>query len=133
MRFKAMVSVPIALVAVVMASGTAGADPSNASRSIQLDLECEVLGDLTITVNGNGRFSPGLVSGSTQVGTPYEIHNTITFTAPDGTTEVEHEDFSRPAPRNSRHDECTFSALLEFEYGTVEIDGHALITYTPTR
>jgi hypothetical protein len=102
----------VALVTVVgpvigLATGPAGADPTNAKRSNVFPITCEENGTLTIVTNGNGRWTPGLVTTNNQVGHPYELHSSGSFTPTGGATQTFTEDFVKPAPRNGRLDVCT--------------------------
>lgn len=110
----------------------AGADPVNAKKGQLIPIVCAELGSLTVSVNGNAALSPGLVITSTQVGIPYELHASGTFTPNDGSPpQTFTEDVVKPAPRNGRLDVCTFSLVENDPYGTVVFDGTVKISYTP--
>jgi hypothetical protein len=111
--------------------GMAGADPVNAKNGQLLSVSCDKLGDFTVAVNGNGKFSPGLLIDSTQVGVPYEVHGTNTFIPPGGPAQTESFDAAHNAPRNGRLDECTFHAEGSGDFGTFIVDGTVKISYTP--
>jgi hypothetical protein len=86
-----------------LAAVPAGAVPTNGET---LHLECDVLGSTDIATNlGNGQWTPGFVTGSSQRLIPYAFH--FEFTPPGGPTFT--DDVSKPAPRNGRLDRCTFS------------------------
>ena len=129
------------LALIVAAAGlgllpdAAGADPVNAKKGQLIPLVCDELGSVTVAVNGNGAFTPGLVVTSTQVGVPYEIHASGTFTPhdPNFPTETFTDDNVKPAPRNRRLDVCTFHVEWSDDYGTVVFDGVAKISYTPIK
>jgi hypothetical protein len=127
-------SVALGVAAMVLASaGAAGADPTNAKKGEVLTIECDSgLGSLTVAVNGNGEFTPGLVTTSTQVGIPYRFHIEGTFTPSDG-GEPEHfvDDSAKAAPHNGRLAMCTFHQEGSDENGTFVFDGTVWISYTP--
>lgn len=106
---------------------TAGADPVREP----LDLRCDVLGPVTITVPADAPFTPGLVAGSTRVGIPWSLTVTSTFTPTGGTPQTVTEAYSRPAPRHDRQDRCTFHAEGGDAAGSYVVDGVVLIAYTP--
>src|SRR5687768_255350 len=92
-----------------VASGSAGADPVNAKKAELLTMVCDSgLGTLQIATNGNGQWTPGLVTTSTQVGIPYEFHISGSFTPTGGVPETFTEDFVKRAPRHGRLATCTF-------------------------
>ena len=77
----------------------ANADPKNGL----LPLECDGLGSLEIAIPGNGiATTPGLVATSTQVGIPYAITLTGTFTPVGGEPEPLLDVYERRAPAHDR-------------------------------
>jgi hypothetical protein len=118
----------IALIALGVAP--ASADPQKGDL---LELECDVLGAVEVVVLSNGRGSPGLVVGSTQVGIPYRIHVEGTFTPVGGAPESFVDEWSKPAPQNGRLDHCTFHQEGSDPFGSFELDGEVWISYTPAK
>ena len=116
-----------AVLGGVMAA-PAGADPQ---KGEVLDLSCDVLGDIQVVVFSNGRGSPGLLVGGNQVGIPYALDLTVTFTPTGGDPMTEVEQFEKPAPRNGRLDHCTFHQEESDPSGTFVLDGEVWISYTP--
>ena len=107
----------------------ANADPKNGL----LSLECDELGSVEIAIPGNGiATTPGLVATSTQVGIPYAITLTGTFTPLSGEPEPILDVYRRPAPAHDRLDHCTFHQEGTNESGSFELDGDVWISYTPT-
>jgi hypothetical protein len=107
----------------------ANADPKNGL----LPLECDELGPLAIAIPGNGiATTPGLVATSTQVGIPYAITLTGTFTPVGGDPEPIFDLYERPAPAHERLDHCTFHQEGTNEAGSFVLDGDVWISYTPT-
>lgn len=130
--WKAVVVALSAATMVVGVAGAAGADPTNAKKGEILEIECDGgLGTLTVALNGNGEFTPGLVTTSTQVGIPYEVHIEGSFTPPGGQPQPFADDSVKPAPRNGRLAVCTFHEEGEDEEGTFVLDGTVRISYTP--
>ena len=112
--------------------GAAGADPVNAKKGELIAIVCDQLGSLTVAVNGNGEFTPGLVTTSTQVGIPYEVHTSGTFTPNDGSpAQTFTDDVVKRGPRNGRLDECSFHSEGTDAYGSFVFDGSVKISYTP--
>jgi hypothetical protein len=122
----------VAALAIAAVSGAlaapAGADPK---KGEVLEIDCDILGTLDVVVFSNGRTSPGLVVGSTQVGIPYRFHIEGSFTPVGGEPEFFVDDITKPAPRNGRLDHCTFHQEESNEFGSFEADGEVWISYTP--
>jgi hypothetical protein len=113
----------------VTAAGPAAADPS---RGDSLTLHCDALGDVDIaSPPGGGAWTPGLVSGSTRVLTPYAFDISGSFTPSDGgETETFEEHTAKPAPHNGRLDTCTFGDSGSDETGTFSFEGTVELSYT---
>jgi hypothetical protein len=119
---------------VAVLPGTAGADPIKPKTSSVFPIECEHLGSLTVATNGNGDFTPGHVTTSTQVGIPYELHLSGSFTPSDGgPTETFTEEHVKRGPRNGRLDVCTFHVEASDEFGSFEFGGTVKISYSPLK
>ncbi|UDY34545.1 hypothetical protein [Dermatobacter hominis] len=131
---RMLIGVAVACALVVGSQAGAGADPVNAPKGEVLDIECDSgLGALTVALNGNGEFTPGHVTTSTQVGIPYAFHLEFTFTpsgagAPEAWTE---DSAKNGGPRNGRLATCTFSEVQEAPDGVFAVAGTVWITYTP--
>jgi hypothetical protein len=113
----------------------ANADPTGGV----IPLECDELGSVAIVIPGNGiATAPGLVVGSTQVGVPYAITLTGTFTPVGGEPEPILDAFERRAPAHDRLDHCTFHQEGANEFGSFVLDGdvfdlvHAVALADPT-
>jgi hypothetical protein len=118
--------------AIGILAGPVSADPVNAKKGEILEIECDSgLGTLTVALNGNGDFTPGHVTTSTQVGIPYKAHFEFTFTPTGGTPQTETEDIAKKGPRNGRLAVCTFHEEGSDEEGAFAIDGTVWISYTP--
>jgi hypothetical protein len=128
---KALIAVLGTATMVLGAAGAAHADPTNAKKGEVLTIECDQgLGSLTVALNGNGDWTPGHVTTSTQVGIPYKLHIEGSFTPIGGDPEAFVEDSEKRAPRNGRLAVCTFEQAGEDEFGTFEISGTVWISYT---
>jgi hypothetical protein len=124
----------VIFVLAIATFGLAQAAPAAADpKGDILELECDRLGTLEVVVFSNGPFAPGLVVGSNQVLIPYDFHIEGSFTPIGGAPETFTDDFAKAAPRHGRTDHCTFHEEGSDEFGSFEIDGEVLISYTPTR
>jgi hypothetical protein len=125
----------VAATAATLAVGVAGpaaADPP-ASRGDSITLTCDALGEVDmVSPPGGGQWTPGLVSGSTRVLTPYSFDIVGTFTpAGGGDSETFEEHAAKNAPHNGRLDTCTFSESGSDEDGSFAIEGTVKLSYTP--
>jgi len=126
----------IALLALASSIGLSlgVAVPANADpkRGV-IPLECDELGSLEIVVAGTtAPASPGLAVLSTQVGIPFAISLSGTFTPVGGQPEPFLDVYSRRAPSHQRIDHCTFHQEGATGSGSFVIDGDLWISYTPT-
>ena len=118
-----------ALAAVAIAP-TAGADPSGAKNSLQINAVC-VGEPLQVVVNGNGEFTPAHVVGSTSVFIPTAFDTTFTFTPTGGSTETNHDTSAKAAPISN-----TITCTIPFQsfsspFGTFTIEGTVTGFMTP--
>jgi hypothetical protein len=121
-----------ALAMLLGSAAGAGADPVNAPKGEVISIDCDSgLGSLTVALNGNGDFTPGHVTTSTQVGIPYALHIEGSFTPTGGEPETFVEDIAKRAPRNGRLAVCTFHEEGQDEEGAFTFDGTVWISYTP--
>ena len=111
----------------VALAGPAAADPPREPFTLQ----CDLLGEVSISVPAGGPYTPGLVVGDTRVGLPYSLSSTYTYTPTGGVPEATTYAYSKPAPAHDRKDRCTWQEAGSDELGTYTIDGEVLITYTP--
>ena len=132
-RIGAAGAAALAMTVGPLLAGPAGADPVNAKKGEILPISCEVNGDLTVATNGNGDWTPGLVTTNNQVGNPYEFHIVGSFTPTDGEPQPFTEDSVKRAPHNGRLDTCTFHQEGTDENGSFSIDGVVKISFTPAK
>jgi hypothetical protein len=126
----------IALLALASSIGLSlgVAGPSNADpKGGVVPLECDMLGSIAIVVAGTiAPSTPGLAVVSTQVGVPYAITLSGTFTPVGGEPEPFLDVYERRAPAHQRIDHCTFHQEGATGSGSFVIDGDLWISYTPT-
>jgi hypothetical protein len=129
---KVLATAFAALGVVGLTAVGAGADPVNAKKGEVLAINCDAgLGALEVAVNGNGAFTPGMVTTSTQVGIPYEVHIVGTFTPTGGAPMPFRDDAVKKAPRNGRLATCTFNQTDTSPEGVATISGTVKISFTP--
>jgi hypothetical protein len=131
MRYKVLAGMLGVVTVIAGGAGAAGADPTNAKKSEVIPITCDINGSLTVATNGNGEWTPGLVTTNNQVGIPYEFHITGTFTPTGGSPESLADDSVRRAPHNGRLDTCTFHQEGSDEFGSFVVDGTVKISFTP--
>lgn len=118
--------------AVSLGLGLGLAAPAQADPPrVPIDLVCDEIGPVTITVPGNGAYTPGLVAGSTLVGIPYAFTFSGTFTPNGGEPQPFFESYGRPAPAHDRLDRCTFTSVSEDEFGVSVTDIVIWLSHTP--
>ena len=123
----------LALAAPIgLSLGVATPTSADPKRGV-IPLECEKLGSLAVVVASRGTAAtPGLAVLSTQVGIPYKITLSGTFTPVGGEPEPFFDEYLRRAPAHERLDHCTFHQEGTNEFGSFVIDGDILISYTPS-
>jgi hypothetical protein len=119
-----------ALTAVAIAP-TAGADPTQAKNSMQIEAVCPGAAPYTVVVNGNGEFTPAHLLGSTAVFIPTAFDTTFTFTPVGGSTEMDHDTSAKAAPITN-----TITCTIPFQsfpspFGTFTIEGTVTGFLTP--
>jgi hypothetical protein len=109
---------------------TAVADPTHGKNALQLQIVC---GGKTyqVVVNGNGRFTPAHIVGSTSVLVPHSLDLTTTFTPTGGSTMTQHQTLTKAGP--VKH---LLSCTIPFQSfaspgGTFTIAGTATAVITP--
>jgi hypothetical protein len=130
MKRRLLVLAAGALAAVAIAP-TAGADPTNARNSLQLQAVCGTQ-TYTVVVNGNGEFTPAHLIEGTSVFIPTGFDITSTFTPTGGSTETETDTSAKAAPTN----EDTITCTIPFQsftspFGTFTLEGSVTGFLTP--
>jgi hypothetical protein len=131
MKRRLLVLVAMGALAAVAIAPTAGADPTNARNSLQLQAVCGTE-TFTVVVNGNGEFTPAHLIGSTSVFMPTAFDITSTFTPTGGSTETETDTSAKAAPTN----EDTITCTIPFQsftspFGTFTLEGSVTGFLTP--
>jgi hypothetical protein len=119
-----------AVLALAVFVPAASADPVRAKNSLTFPATCDNGQSVTVVVNGNGRFTPAHVVGTTAVFVPQALDITFEFTPTGGTTETETETASKP---NIHGDlvTCSFDVTQSFPEGTFHLFGTATGFFTP--
>ena len=123
----AFVAAAVAAAALV---APAGADPIHAKNAMKVQATCGTK-TLTAVVNGNGKFTPAHILGSTAVFVPTTLNLTFTFTPTGGTTMTTHN----TATKSSRI-KNTMTCIIPFQsfpspQGTFTIQGTVTGFLTP--
>src|SRR2546426_11397494 len=122
MKRRLLVLIVSCALAAVAIAPTAGADPTNAKNSSQLQAVCGTQ-TYNVVVNGNGEFTPAHLIGSTLVFIPTAFNITSTFTPTGGSTMTETDTSAKAAPLQS-----TITCTIPFQsfsspFGTFTIAG----------
>jgi hypothetical protein len=130
MKRRLLVLVASGALAAVAIAPTAGADPTNARNSLQLQAVCGTQ-TYNVVVNGNGEFTPAHLLGSTSVFIPTAFHITSTVTPTGGSTMTETDTSAKAAPLQN-----TINCTIPFQsfsspFGTFTIEGTVTGFLTP--
>ena len=119
-----------AVLALAVLVPTAAADPLNAKNSFAFPVTCDDGQTVQVVVNGNGRFTPAHVLGSTAVFVPQAFDTTFEFTPTGGTTQTETDSASKP---NVHGDlvTCSVDVTQTLPFGTIHLFGTATGFFTP--
>lgn len=130
MRRGLLVAACVVCLATVLAP-VAGADPSNAKSSALVTAVCG--GEtITVSVNGNGEFTPAHDVASSAVFIPTAFNLTFTFTPTGGDPESELDTSAKAAPIKDTVT-CTIplQTLFSAPEGTATIEGTVTGFWTP--
>jgi len=118
-----------AVLALAVFVPAASADPLNAKNSLAFPATCGGQA-VQVVVNGNGRFTPAHVVGSTAVFVPQAFNITFEFTPTGGMTETMIDTSTKP---NVHGDlvTCSFDVTDSFPDGTLHLFGTATGFFTP--
>jgi hypothetical protein len=123
----------LAVWAAAAISPVAGADPTQAKRSTLITADCGGQA-VTVSVNGNGEFSPAHDVDSTSVFVPTAFDLTFTFTPTGGSPESETDTSSKAAPiANTVTCDIPLQTLFTGPDGTGTIEGTVTGFWTPRR
>jgi uncharacterized lipoprotein NlpE involved in copper resistance len=117
--------------AVAIASPVAGADPTHAKNSTLITADCG--GQMvTVSVNGNGEFTPAHDVASSSVFVPTAFVLTFTFTPTGGAPEPETDTSSKAAPiADTVTCDIPLQTLFAGPEGVATIEGTVTGFWTP--
>jgi hypothetical protein len=127
--FKRCAALGVAVLGLAVFAPAASADPLNAKNSLAFPATCDGQ-TVQVVVNGNGRFTPAHVVGTTAVFVPQALDVTFEFTPPGGPTETETEMVSKPHIHGDLVT-CSFDVTESFPFGTLHLFGTATGFFTP--
>jgi hypothetical protein len=123
----------LAVWAAAAISPVAGADPTQAKNSTLITADCGGHA-VTVSVNGNGEFSPAHDVDSTSVFVPTAFDLTFTFTPTGGSPESETDTSSKAAPiKNTVTCDIPLQTLFAGPEGSATIEGTVTGFWTPRR
>ena len=112
----------------------ASADPSHAKNATHVQAICGTQ-TVNVVVNGNGKFTPAHVVGSTKMFIPTALNLTFTFTPTHGTATTDTERVSKASPTHRGTTTCTIplQTLQSGPQGTATIQGSVTGFFTPVK
>ena len=120
----------ICALSIAALAPSAAADPTQAKNATQLELVCNGT-PYQVAVNGNGKFTPAHIIGSTGVVVPYSLDITFTFTPPGGPTQTQTQTSAKGGPHKGAVN-CTIPfQSFTGPQGTFTIQGTATGFLTP--
>lgn len=114
---------------------SATADPGHAKKAAHVHAICGTQ-TVNVVVNGNGKFTPAHVVGSTKVFIPTALHLTFTFTPTNGQpAQTNTQNAAKASPTKHRTVTCTIplQTLFSGPQGTMTIQGSVTGFFTPAR
>jgi hypothetical protein len=110
------------------------ADPGNAKNASHVQALCGTQ-TVNVVVNGNGRFTPAHVVGSTKVFIPTALNLTFTFTPKTGTPTVDTSNIQKASPTKRGTVTCTIplQTLFSSPQGSTTIQGSVTGFFTPAK
>jgi hypothetical protein len=123
----------LAVWAAAAISPVAGADPTQAKNSTLITADCAGQA-ITVSVNGNGEFTPAHDVTSTSVFVPTAFDLTFTFTPAGGSPEPETDTSSKAAPiEDTVTCDIPLQTLFAGPEGSATIEGTVTGFWTPRR
>jgi hypothetical protein len=128
----------LTLVAAGAAAGAlalpAAADPGHAKNAGHIQAICGTQ-TVNVVVNGNGKFTPAHVVGSTKMFIPTALSLTFTFTPTNGTPETNTQNVHKASPPKHGTIMCTIpmQTLDSGPQGTATIQGSVTGFFTPVK
>jgi len=127
-----------ALVALVAVAGLlalpAAADPGHAKSASHVPALCGTQ-TVDVVVNGNGKFTPAHVVGSTKVFVPTALNLTFTFMPTNGSPVVDTQNVRKAGPAKRGTVTCTIplQTLFSGPEGSATIQGSVTGFFTPAK
>lgn len=128
----------LTLFAIAAAAGAlalpATADPGHAKNATHVQAICGSQ-TVNVVVNGNGKFTPAHVVGSTKVFVPTALNLTFTFTPTGGTAQTSTQNVHKASPTHRGTITCTIpmQTLESGPQGTATIQGSVTGFFTPVK
>jgi hypothetical protein len=112
----------------------ASADPGHAKNAGHVQALCGTQ-TVNVVVNGNGRFTPAHVVGSTKVFIPTALNLTFTFTPTSGTPTVNTDNAQKASPTKRGTVTCTIplQTLFSGPQGSMTLQGSVTGFFTPAK
>lgn len=119
-------------VGVAVIASSALADPIHAKNASQVHALCGTT-TVNVVVNGNGKFTPAHVIGSTSMFIPTALNLTFRFTPAGGAAVVDTQTAAKAAPAKTGTVTCTIplQTLFSGPQGSATIQGTVTGFYTP--
>jgi hypothetical protein len=112
----------------------ATADPGHAKNAGHIQAICGTQ-TVNVVVNGNGKFTPAHVVGSTKMFIPTALSLTFTFTPTNGTPQTDTQNVQKASPTHRGTTSCTIplQTLDSGPQGTATIQGSVTGFFTPVK
>jgi len=112
----------------------ATADPGHAKNAGHVQAICGTQ-TVNVVVNGNGKFTPAHVVGSTKMFIPTALNLTFTFTPTNGTPQTNTQNVHKASPTHRGTVTCTIAmqTLESGPQGTATIQGTVTGFFTPVK
>ena len=110
------------------------ADPGHAKNAAHIQALCGSQ-TVNVVVNGNGKFSPAHVVGSTKMFIPTALNLTFTFTPTNGTPQTDTQNVHKGSPAHRGTTSCTIpmQTLESGPQGIATIQGSVTGFFTPVK
>jgi hypothetical protein len=112
----------------------AAADPGHAKNASHIQAICGAQ-TVNVVVNGNGKFTPAHVVGSTKVFIPTALSLMFTFTPTSGTPQTDTQNVHKASPTHRGTMTCSIpmQTLESGPQGTATIQGSVTGFFTPVK
>jgi hypothetical protein len=129
-----LIALSTALTIVGLAALPATADPGHAKNASHVQAICGTQ-TVNVVVNGNGKFTPAHVVGSTKMFIPTALHLTFTFTPTNGQPVTNTQNATKASPAKRGTVTCTIpmQTLSSGPQGSTTIQGSVTGFFTPAK